>query len=195
MPDKDVQTIRDLLHYQYAKVIARRAFDQPHGVAAKRQHHGFIKQKFRQLKNGEIKWSDITREDWQLVETERACAYCGSPDDLAREHIVPRSLCINERCPTCDTIQSIHNQVWACRSCNSLKGPTGLYSFYAWLRPNDRKFYDRIPPLVEKKYLKTVCECLDCAGLLEAGDQDGDGDGELTVLDIDFGLERFVPGA
>ncbi|MEW6665909.1 MAG: hypothetical protein AB1512_11895 [Thermodesulfobacteriota bacterium] len=37
----------------------------------------------------------------------------------------------------------------------------GLYAFFAKRLPSDRKFYDRIPPLAEKKYLKTVYECLD----------------------------------
>lgn len=35
----------------------------------------------------------------------------------------------------------------------------GLYVFYAKRLPADRKFYDRIPPLAEKKYLKTIYEC------------------------------------
>jgi len=37
--------------------------------------------------------------------------------------------------------------------------------------------------LLEKKYLKTIYACHICAGTLDAGDIDGDG--ELTVLDID----------
>jgi len=37
----------------------------------------------------------------------------------------------------------------------------GLYVFFAKRLPSDRKFYDRIPPLAEKKYLKTVYECLE----------------------------------
>jgi hypothetical protein len=36
---------------------------------------------------------------------------------------------------------------------------------------------------VEKKYLKTMYACHICAGTLNGGDIDGDG--ELTVLDID----------
>lgn len=35
-----------------------------------------------------------------------------------------------------------------------------------------------------KKYLKTIYNCHACAGTLEKGDIDGDG--ELTVLDIDY---------
>jgi hypothetical protein len=67
MPDKDVKTIRDLIFYQYAKVIARRAFSLADGKAAKGQHYGFVKKTFRDLKNGAKLWSEITREDWQIV--------------------------------------------------------------------------------------------------------------------------------
>jgi hypothetical protein len=156
MPDRDVRTLRDLIWYQYAKIIARRAL----GPNAKREHYGFVKQTLRDLQSGKKQWSDIAREDWQLVESEKRCVYCGSINNLSREHLVPKTLQINDRCSTCDVIQSIHNQVWSCRSCNSQKGTIGLYAFFAKRLPSDRKFYDRIPPLAEKKYLKTVYECL-----------------------------------
>jgi len=97
---------------------------------------------------------------------------------------------VNDRCATCDTIQRIHNQVFACATCNSRKGKRGLYVFFQELYPDDRKFYDRIPPLVEKKYLKTVHNCLVCMGCLDHGEMDGDG--KLTVLDIDFAISRFL---
>jgi hypothetical protein len=32
MPDRDVNTIRDLIYYQYAKIIAKSAFAAPDGV-------------------------------------------------------------------------------------------------------------------------------------------------------------------
>ena len=38
--------------------------------------------------------------------------------------------------------------------------------------------------LAEKKYLKTIYNCHKCAGTLDAGDIDGDG--EVTVGDIDY---------
>jgi len=50
--------------------------------------------------------------------------------------------------------------------------------------PNERNFYDFIPPLLKKKYLKTIYDCHRCAGTLTKGDIDGDG--KITVLDIDF---------
>jgi hypothetical protein len=50
----------------------------------------------------------------------------------------------------------------------------GLYAFFAKRLPSDRKFYDRIPPLAEKKYLKTVYECLErCTSLLKDVPQGG----------------------
>ena len=183
MPDRNVETIRDLICYQYAKIIARSAFKASDGRVAKSNHYGFIKKTFLELKKGEKSWSEITREDWQFVESEKKCIYCGSEEDLNREHLVPRSLRINERCPTCERIQGIHNQVWACRPCNSLKGTKGLYDFYRMKYPIEKKYYDFIPPLAEKKYLKTIYYCHTCAQTLGRGDVDGDG--EITVLDID----------
>jgi len=183
MPDRDVETIHDLIYYQYAKIIARRAFDVPDGKEAKGRHYGFIKKTFRELKSGTKSWSEITREDWQFVEAEKRCIYCGSESDLHREHIVPKSLRIKPECASCDVIQGIHNQIWACSRCNSLKGTKGLYEFFREKYHGERKFYDFIPPLLEKKYLKTIINCHGCAQTLNRGDLDGDG--EITVLDVD----------
>lgn len=186
MPDRDVRTIRDLILYQYAKIIARSAL----GADAKTRSYGFIKTKFRELRDGTIAWSEITREDWQLVEAEKACAYCGAREELAREHLVPRSLKVKPACATCPKIQQIHNQVWACGPCNSAKGTSGLYDFYRRRLSGDAKFYDRIPALVEKKYLKTIYDCHECAGTLGAGALGGDG--PLTVRDVDEIVRRHA---
>ena len=184
MPDKDVKTIQDLIFYQYAKIIARSAFSVSNGKQAKKKHYGFIKKTFRQLKKGTKSWSEITREDWQLVESEKECIYCGTKSDLHREHIVPRSVKVDPRCKTCEKIQGIHNQVWACKQCNYSKGTMGLYEFFKKKYPSEKKFYDFIPPLLEKKYLKTIYNCHECAQTLN--EKDLDGDGKISVLDIDF---------
>jgi len=189
-PDREVKTIQDLIFYQYAKIIARRAFSIPNGKEAKQKHYGFIKKTFLELKNGIKSWSDITREDWQFVEAEKKCIYCSTEHDLHREHIIPRSLHIKSGCETCSTIQSIHNQVWACKQCNSAKGTLGLYEFFKLKYPKERKFYDFILPLLEKKYLKTIYNCHKCAGTLNSRDLDGDG--KITVLDIDFIIHHTV---
>lgn len=183
-----IETIQDIIYYQYSKIIAKSAFRVLNGMKAKKNHFGFIKKTFLELKNSIKSWSDIAREDWQFVDAERKCIYCGAEYDLHKEHIIPRSLRIKPECQTCSIVQSIHNQVWACRQCNSAKGTMGLYKFFNMKYPNEKKFYDLIPPLLEKKYLKTIYNCHKCAGTLNKGDLDGDG--ELTVLDIDFIIHR-----
>src|SRR3990170_2209007 len=140
MPDRDATNIQLLIYYQYSKLIARSAFKAPDGRAAKSSHYGFVKQTFRDLSSGKKQWSDIAREDWQHAESGKVCAYCGAKDSLQREHIVPRSIRINDRCPKCPHIQEIHNQVWACESCNSTKGALGLYEFFRKRYPKDRKY-------------------------------------------------------
>ena len=49
MPDRDVGTIQDIIYYQYAKIIARRAFSTTNGKIAKKQHYGFVKKTFERL--------------------------------------------------------------------------------------------------------------------------------------------------
>ena len=189
MPDRDARTVRDLIYYQYAKIIARRAFSSEDGVVAKKTHYGFIKKTFRELTEGQMSWSEITREDWQFVQSEQKCIYCGKEDNLSQEHIVPRSLRIKPDCECCDVIQGIHNQIWACRSCNSSKGVKGLYEFYKELYPGKRKYFDLIPPLLEKKYLKTIYNCHECAATLDK--EDINMNGEISVLDIDHIIKLY----
>jgi 5-methylcytosine-specific restriction endonuclease McrA len=184
MPDRDVHTIRDVIYFQYAKLIARSALKVENGVEAKKKGYGFIKTTFRALKSGAKQWSDITREDWQFVDSEKLCIYCGSPDHLQREHIVPRSIAINERCPSCEHVQAIHNQVWACADCNNRKKAMGLYRFYQLMNPGNEKYFDYLPSLLEKKYLKTIFRCHECNDSIDKADIDGDG--VPTVMDVDY---------
>ena len=62
-------------------------------------------------------------------------------------------------------------------------GVEGVYSFCRLKQRGDTKFYDSIPPLLEKKYLKTIYNCHDCSSTLDKGDIDGED--VITVLDID----------
>ena len=48
MPDRDVRPLRDLIWYQCAKIIAKRAL----GPDAKRERYGFVKQTLRDLQSG-----------------------------------------------------------------------------------------------------------------------------------------------
>jgi len=108
MPDKDTASLRDVIFHQYAKLITRSAFKFQDSKEAKRLHYGFVKKKLQELMAGVISWSEILREDLQFVEAEKKCIYCGSEEDLHREHLVPKSLRIKPECGTCDKIQGIH---------------------------------------------------------------------------------------
>ena len=186
MPDRDVKTIRDLIYYQYAKIIARRAFSVPDGKEAKAQHYGFVKNTFRELKSGAKSWLEITRGNWQYVKVEKKCIYCGSESDLHKEHVVSKSLEILPKCKTCDVIQGIHNQIWACSGSNLSKETKELYEFYIEKYPGERKFYDLIPPLLEKKYFKTIINYHECARTLSQGDLGHEGKSRFSILILFF---------
>ncbi|MGA2093377.1 MAG: hypothetical protein ABSH16_08235 [Sedimentisphaerales bacterium] len=51
-----------------------------------------------------------------------------------------------------------------------MKSAKGLYQFFKEKYPGERKFYDLIPPLLEKKYLKTIYNCHLCAARLRLKD-------------------------
>jgi ribosomal protein L37AE/L43A len=181
MPDTSIKTIRDLIWLQCAKTIERSA-----GFSDGQNET--IRKTLNDLRSGAREWADITNSDSRPEGAEKKCAYCGRTNDLSREPIVPCSLAIDKNCPDCDTIQSIRNRVWACRKCNSTKGALGLYQFYQRRVAGKKKFKDSIPPFLERKYLKVVYDCLNCARCLDCGDLDGDG--KLTVFDIDFALQQ-----
>jgi hypothetical protein len=183
MPDREVKTIRHLIYFQYAKIIAKSAF----GPNAKKTHYGFIKTTLRDFINDEKKWSDILREDKQLIDAEKKCIYCNSDDALSWEHIVPRSLLVNKNCSLCDRIQGIHNQILACKSCNSKKGTKGLYRFYDEMYPDVKNLSDQLPALLEKKYLKTIFYCHQCKGTLDSAPEG------ISVMELDLLNEAGAP--
>lgn len=180
MPLKNVKTIEDLIWYQYSKIIVKSAFEHENGESAKRENFGLINNKFKELKTGKIKWSDILREDIEFVESEKKCIYCGGTEKITKDHIIPKTFSINEKCNSCDAIQGIHNIIWACNSCNSKKRTKSLYHFYKEIYEGNKKYYDYIPTLLEKKYLKTIYRCHQCNGTLKKKIEN------IEVLDLDI---------
>ena len=100
MPHPSVKTIRDLIYWEYAKLISGSAVS---------------------VCNQQLHPSDILRENKLLVEKSRECAYCGVTEGLEWEHIIPTSR---------GGPDTIDNQVLACRKCNSSKGNKCLYEWY-----------------------------------------------------------------
>jgi len=133
VPPAAVKTLRDLVFWQYAKLIAKSA-----GQAGK---FGFIMDRFKKLQSGDIEWSGSIREYIKEQEVVGRCIYCGSTKDLSVDHLIPRAR---------GGPESGDNAVTACKSCNSSRGDKGVYE---WFQLSGR---NEVPRIVEGKYLKEL---------------------------------------
>ena len=85
MPPSHVKTIRELIYWENAKLIAEAA-------VGSRKNYGFVTHSYKRLKSGKMNPSDILRENKMLVKGDNACAYCGAANDgFHWEHIIPKS--------------------------------------------------------------------------------------------------------
>jgi 5-methylcytosine-specific restriction endonuclease McrA len=146
MPPAAVKTVRDLIYWQYAKIISNSAGEG-------KENYGFIMNRFKELKSGNIEWSSAIREYVKERQMEGSCVYCGSRGQLTLEHILPRA----RRGP-----DAADNAMWICRSCNSSKGAKRLYEWYGLEERND------IPRVAEGKYLKLLYALHEEKGTLDS---------------------------
>lgn len=160
MPPKAVKTIRELIYWTYAEqVIAPSA-----GFA---KNYRFIMSRYQKLKKGEIQWSDIVTDDKKTAEQDDRCAYCGSRENLAWDHLIP----LHRNGPNI-----FSNQVRSCQSCNSSKSDKDIFYWYGI----DRK--EEVPSLVLSKYLKLVHDYHEQSRSLDRSDLNKDG--KLDVMDL-----------
>lgn len=149
MPPSAVRTLRDLLYWQYGKIISGSA-----GIG-KRQYP-FIMERFAKLKKGEISWDSI-REYVKEREDPNECIYCGLvTSNLTLEHLFPRAR---------NGPQDEKNAVWVCAACNASKGSRRLYEYWTARHGLKAAKYE-VPRIAEGKYLKLLYDVLDRAGLL-----------------------------
>ncbi len=148
MPPAVVKTVRDLIFWQYAKIIADSA-----GIG--KRDYGFIMNKFKQLRAGSISWNEI-REYIKERETGDRCGFCGATADLTLEHLLPLKF---------NGPNTERNLVWICKSCNSKKGARRLYEYFALDAGVEAAKYD-VPRIAEGKYLKLAYETLKEKSLL-----------------------------
>jgi len=164
MPPSAVKTIRDLIFWEYAKLISGSALSD-------RKNYGFIMHNFKQLQNGQKKWSDILREDLNM--DTNSCNYCNSSVDLSNDHIVPKREC---------HFAEIHNIVKACKKCNSSKGDKDLMEWWGV----ERRY--EIPRIAMGKYLKMLYICHECRETLDESDLNADG--KFNLLDLSHIFKR-----
>lgn len=158
-PPRMVKTIRDLIYWEYAKLIAR--------AASFKDNYRFIVSRFKKLQSGEIKMSDLTRDDRNMILKDEYCIYCGSRENLTFDHIIP----LSRGGPDITS-----NLVLACRKCNSSKRDKDIFYWYAIERQEE------IPKLVLSKYLKLVYDFHEKNGTLDRTDLNEDG--KLDIMDL-----------
>jgi hypothetical protein len=140
MPPPAVRCVRDLLYWQYAKIIAESA-----GVG--KRNWGFVMSRFKRLQRGEMSWSGI-REYVKERESRDECIFCGARGDVTLDHLFSRSL---------GGPDDEKNVIWVCRQCNSSKGARRLYEFWA-AKEGLRGAKYSVPRIAEGKYLKLLYE-------------------------------------
>lgn len=130
-------TIRELIYWEYAKVISEKAVGD-------RLNYKFVNFTFQKLLQGKATPSSILKENQQLFLLGDFCAYCGATGSLHWEHIIPVSI---------GGPDSIDNMVRACPPCNLAKGALDPYQWYL-----QKKTAEQIPRIVLGKFLKVLFE-------------------------------------
>ncbi len=149
LPPAVVKTVSDLIYWQYAKIIAQSA-------GKGKKDYGFVMNKFKQLREGEIFWNEI-REYVKEKEYQNECIFCGATTNLTLEHLLPQK----HHGPNVEK-----NLIWICKSCNSQKGARRLYEHFAIRAGVEAAKYD-VPRIAEGKYLKLAFEAFKEHNLLE----------------------------
>ena len=168
MPPPAVKTIRELIYWEYTKLIAGSAVRD-------RKNYGFVMYTYQLLRNRQIKPSDIMRENKKLFELGEVCAYCNTTGNLEWEHIIPRVKLI---------LDTFDNQVLACRFCNSKKRGRDPFEWYGL----ERRY--EVPRIVLGKYLKLIYEIHERQDTLDKGDLNRDG--KLNVYDLGVILPKEI---
>lgn len=146
MPPPSIKSVKDVIFYQYSKIIANSA-----GFG--KENYGLIMGNWKKLKSGDMHWSTSVREWLREHENPNTCIYCGNEEKLTTEHILPTSRG-GEDIPD--------NVVRVCKSCNSAKGSKRLYE---WRGLKQKDMHHRI---AEGKYLKYLYTLHEKRGTLDA---------------------------
>lgn len=147
MPHKSVKTVKQVIYWQYAKIVSESA-----GMGKK--NYGMVMNTYKKLCDGSISWSSTVREWLREREQGDVCIYCGNTAQLTTDHILPR-VYGGEDIPD--------NVVSVCKSCNSSKGCKGLYEW------RGLKAKDNHHRIAEGKYLKYLYSLHERQGSLDKG--------------------------
>ncbi len=149
MPPAFVTTIGEEIFYEYAKLISRSAYGS--------LQRGFITERFKKLRDGEITISGTMREWEREQQLPKNCVYCNSTKNLTTDHLIPRNRGGDD---------SADNVALACQLCNTSRGEKGIFE---WLGLKEK---DKLHRLVAGKYLKQLLTLHERAGTLETSKEE-----------------------
>jgi hypothetical protein len=175
MPPKYVQTVRQLIYWHYAQLIAR--------AAGFEGNYGFIVSRYKKLNSGVMSWSSSVRDYQKELDKGRECVYCGASSKLSTDHIIPISRAgVDPRVSM--LLDTADNCVCACQSCNSSKGDRDIFEWYGPER------IDEIPKLALSKFLKLSYRLHETQGTLDL--KDPNMDGALNIYDLGVVLTHLI---
>lgn len=167
MPKQPITTVREQIYYAYANLAMAHV-----AVEKNQEKYGtfnfMIRAKlFKGLKDGTMNMRTIFDDEKIKLQTGQLCNYCGSPDNLALDHIFPQKYGGKD---------NAENLIYACRSCNSSKGKKDLME---WMNFRGRF----LPLMVIRRYLKLTFHYCNDHGLLDRQIQD------LKDMELPFKIE------
>jgi len=147
-----IHTVGELLHWSYANLAMNHAAHDDGAKSCGRRHFIIRSRLYAGLRGGTMQLGSLADDERLKMILPQACCYCGSTDNLAIDHLVPRA---RGGADTGD------NLVWSCRSCNSSKGSKDVLE---WLAGRDQ-----FPPLLLlRRFLKLATAIAAEAGAMDA---------------------------
>lgn len=147
MPPNTVKTLRDLIYWQYASLVAESG-------GPDYNNHDYITDRFRQLQCGEMNWTGSIMDYLREAGHENECIFCGSRDSLSVDYLIPMNRGGQD---------TVDNTVLSCSRCNQSRSDLAVYEWFAMEGKKD------LPGTVEGKYLKLLFDMHAQIGTLDYG--------------------------
>ena len=149
-PD-DAETLREHFAWVYGNLAMTHAA-LTEGASSYGRLHYMIRGRFRKgYLTGTMNMRPLTDDERTKIEHGSSCCYCGARDPLTLDHVLPKLT---------GGADAAENISYACKSCNSSKGPRDMV---LWLVNRGR--FPSV--LVFRRYLKLAAQAASSVGLLD----------------------------
>lgn len=147
----DAETLREHFAWVYGNLAMTHAALTKGDSSFGRVHY-MIRGRFRNgYLTGKINMRPLTDDERTKIEHSSSCCYCGARGPLTLDHVIPKLT---------GGPDAAENISYACKSCNSSKGPRDMV---LWLVGKGR--FPSV--LVFRRYLKLAAQATGSAGLLD----------------------------